>query len=179
VTRVCGIFSQLLQLFPRTEFEKAVQEPKAERHARGFTCWGQFLAMLFCQLGAQAILQDQDVRRHQRQCRQDPSLDRAHCHAVAPLAATEGTLRLGLGQSAGPVAPAVVRASRFVAVARSALPAPTRAAPRSTRPFPDLNLDSRASHSHVNFGGDADQSSRNLDSLLNFPNRSPNPGTPT
>ncbi len=24
---------------------------KAERHARGFTCWGQFVAMLFCQLG--------------------------------------------------------------------------------------------------------------------------------
>jgi hypothetical protein len=23
----------------------------AERHARGFTCWGQFVAMLFCQLG--------------------------------------------------------------------------------------------------------------------------------
>jgi len=28
-----------------------VQETKAERHARGFTCWGQFVAMLFCQLG--------------------------------------------------------------------------------------------------------------------------------
>jgi hypothetical protein len=26
-------------------------ETKAERHARGFTCWGQFVAMLFCQLG--------------------------------------------------------------------------------------------------------------------------------
>ena len=24
---------------------------KAERHARGFACWGQFVAMLFCQLG--------------------------------------------------------------------------------------------------------------------------------
>jgi hypothetical protein len=51
VTRVCSIFSQLLQLFPGTEFEKAVQEHKAERHARGFAPWGQFLAMLFCQLG--------------------------------------------------------------------------------------------------------------------------------
>ncbi|MCD6526035.1 MAG: DUF4372 domain-containing protein [Desulfuromonas sp.] len=28
-----------------------VKETKAERHARGFTCWGQFVAMLFCQLG--------------------------------------------------------------------------------------------------------------------------------
>src|SRR2546427_11636564 len=30
---------------------KAVKEHKAERHARGFTSWGQFMAMLFCQLG--------------------------------------------------------------------------------------------------------------------------------
>ncbi|MCP4901787.1 MAG: IS4 family transposase [bacterium] len=49
--RVCSIFSQLLQLFPRTEFQRAVKQHKAERHARGFTSWGQFVAMLFCQLG--------------------------------------------------------------------------------------------------------------------------------
>ncbi len=51
MTRFCSIFSQLLQLFPRTTFQQAVVETKAERHARGFTCWGQFVAMLFCQLG--------------------------------------------------------------------------------------------------------------------------------
>lgn len=49
--RFCSIFNQLLQLFPRVDFQKAVIETKAERHARGFTCWGQFVAMLFCQLG--------------------------------------------------------------------------------------------------------------------------------
>jgi hypothetical protein len=49
--RVCSIFSQILQWFPRLEFESAVREHKAERHARGFTCWQQFVAMLFCQLG--------------------------------------------------------------------------------------------------------------------------------
>jgi Domain of unknown function (DUF4372)/Transposase DDE domain len=49
--KVCSIFSQVLKLFPRGEFEKAVKEHKAERHARGFTSWGQFVAMLFCQLG--------------------------------------------------------------------------------------------------------------------------------
>ena len=47
----CSIFSQLLQLFPRYEFQKLVKKTKAERHARGFTSWGQFVAMLFCQLG--------------------------------------------------------------------------------------------------------------------------------
>jgi len=51
MNRVCSIFSQLLQLFPRMEFERAVKEHQAERHARGFTSWGQFVAMLFCQLG--------------------------------------------------------------------------------------------------------------------------------
>ena len=49
--KVCSIFSQVLKLFPRGDFEKAVKEHKAERHARGFTSWGQFMAMLFCQLG--------------------------------------------------------------------------------------------------------------------------------
>ena len=51
MNRVCSIFSQILQLFSRLEFESAVRKHKAERHARGFTCWGQFVAMLFCQLG--------------------------------------------------------------------------------------------------------------------------------
>jgi len=51
MNRVCSIFSQLLQLFPRVEFERAVKDHQAERHARGFTSWGQFVAMLFCQLG--------------------------------------------------------------------------------------------------------------------------------
>ena len=48
--RFCSIFNQLLQLFPRVEFQQAVVTTKAERHARGCTCWGQFVAMLFCQL---------------------------------------------------------------------------------------------------------------------------------
>ncbi|HKF03846.1 MAG TPA: IS4 family transposase [Candidatus Sulfotelmatobacter sp.] len=51
LNRVCSIFSQVLQLFSRLEFESAVRMQRAERHARGFTCWGQFVAMLFCQLG--------------------------------------------------------------------------------------------------------------------------------
>jgi Domain of unknown function (DUF4372)/Transposase DDE domain len=51
LTRVCSLFSQILQLFSRLEFESNVRKHRAERHARGFTCWGQFVAMLFCQLG--------------------------------------------------------------------------------------------------------------------------------
>jgi IS4 transposase len=51
MNRTSSIFTQLLQLFPRAEFERAVKEHQAERHARGFTSWGQFVAMEFCQLG--------------------------------------------------------------------------------------------------------------------------------
>ena len=51
MTRVSSIFSQILQLIPRLEFESAVRKHNAERHARGFSSWGQFIAMLFCQLG--------------------------------------------------------------------------------------------------------------------------------
>ncbi len=51
MTRVSSIFSQTLQLISRLEFESAVRKQGAERHARGFSCWGQFIAMLFCQLG--------------------------------------------------------------------------------------------------------------------------------
>jgi len=47
----CSMFSQILKLFTRTEFELLVRQTKAERHARGFSSWAQFVAMLFCQLG--------------------------------------------------------------------------------------------------------------------------------
>jgi len=52
------MFSQILQLFSRWEFESAVRKHQAERHARGFTCWGQFVAMLFCQLGRAQSLRE-------------------------------------------------------------------------------------------------------------------------
>ena len=58
MNRAVSIFSQLLQLFPRVEFQRAVKDHRAERHARGFTCWGQFVAMLFCQLGRAKSLRE-------------------------------------------------------------------------------------------------------------------------
>lgn len=58
MNRVCSIFSQMLQIFTRTEFELAVRKHKAERHARGFSSWGQFVAMLFCHLGRAQSLRE-------------------------------------------------------------------------------------------------------------------------
>jgi hypothetical protein len=58
MNRVCSIFAQTLKLISRADFEKAVKEHKAERHARGFTCWGQLVAMLFCHLGRAQSLRE-------------------------------------------------------------------------------------------------------------------------
>jgi hypothetical protein len=58
MTRFCSIFNQLLQLFPRTEFQAAVAGTQAERHARGFDSWTQFVAMLFCHLGQAQSLRE-------------------------------------------------------------------------------------------------------------------------
>src|SRR5580700_5581795 len=58
MNRVCSIFAQLLQLFARARFQEAVQQHRAERHARGFSCWSQFVAMLFCQLGQAKSLRE-------------------------------------------------------------------------------------------------------------------------
>lgn len=58
MVRFCSIFSQVAQLISRQGFQKAVEETKAERHARGFRCWDQFVAMLFCQLGRAQSLRE-------------------------------------------------------------------------------------------------------------------------
>lgn len=58
MTRFCSIFNQLLQLFSRTDFQRAVIATQAERHARGFDSWTQFIAMLFCQLGKAQSLRE-------------------------------------------------------------------------------------------------------------------------
>ena len=51
IVQVASLFNQLLQHFPRTEFASLVNKHAAERDAKGFSCWTQFVSMLFCQLG--------------------------------------------------------------------------------------------------------------------------------
>jgi hypothetical protein len=53
-----SLFQQILNVFPRAEFARLVTNHRAERHARGFTCWQQFVAMLFCQLGRAQSLRE-------------------------------------------------------------------------------------------------------------------------
>jgi hypothetical protein len=47
----CSIFSQILKLFPRTDFEKLVRKIGSDYRSKGLSSWDQFVAMLFCQLG--------------------------------------------------------------------------------------------------------------------------------
>jgi hypothetical protein len=58
MSAVCSIFSQLLGVFSRSEFEQAVGQHKAEHHARGFSSWTQMVAMLFCHLGRAQSLRE-------------------------------------------------------------------------------------------------------------------------
>lgn len=58
MNRVCSIFQQILKVFPREEFERLGRKHNAERHARGFTCWEQYVAMLFCHLGRAQSLRE-------------------------------------------------------------------------------------------------------------------------
>lgn len=51
MNRFYSLFSQIRKSIPRTDFEGVMRHLKAERHARGVSCWQQFVPMLFCQLG--------------------------------------------------------------------------------------------------------------------------------
>ena len=46
MVQTASLFSQLLHEVPRNEFARLVNRHQGERHAKGFTCWAQFTAML-------------------------------------------------------------------------------------------------------------------------------------
>lgn len=47
------IFRQITQLISRYDFQKAVKAHDGEKNSKGFSCWSQFIAMLFGQLSGQ------------------------------------------------------------------------------------------------------------------------------
>jgi len=53
-----SLFSQVLLLVNRHGFERRVREYGAEKAAKGFSCWGQFVAMMFCQLAQAKSLRE-------------------------------------------------------------------------------------------------------------------------
>jgi len=53
-----SLFSQILQIVPRNVFLRLVQQRRAERYAKGFSSWSQYVAMLFCQLAQAKSLRE-------------------------------------------------------------------------------------------------------------------------
>ncbi len=53
-----SLFSQLLKLFPRDQFQSLVTLHKTEYRSKGFKSWEQFVSMLFCQLAQAASLRE-------------------------------------------------------------------------------------------------------------------------
>ena len=56
--RVFSIFGQILKFFPRTVFEAAVRKHAGDKHAKGMTCWSQFIALMLCHLGGARSLRE-------------------------------------------------------------------------------------------------------------------------
>jgi len=51
-----SLFTQVLSLVDRSNFARAVHQWDAEKGAKGFRCWDQFVSMVFCQLaGADSL----------------------------------------------------------------------------------------------------------------------------
>lgn len=53
-----SLFSQMFSVVNRHHFEREVRRLNAERHAKGFSCWSQFVAMMFCQLAQAKSLRE-------------------------------------------------------------------------------------------------------------------------
>ena len=52
----CSLFAQVLMQISRRTFAAAVRRHHGEKGAKGFTCWEQFVAMLYAQLaGAHSL----------------------------------------------------------------------------------------------------------------------------
>lgn len=53
-----SLFGQILSLISRPQFARHVRDLKAERYAKGFRAWDQFVAMLFCHLAQAKSLRE-------------------------------------------------------------------------------------------------------------------------
>jgi hypothetical protein len=56
--RTGSLFTQILSLFQRSDFERHVRELKSDHRSKGFSSWDQFVAMLFCQLAQARSLRE-------------------------------------------------------------------------------------------------------------------------
>jgi hypothetical protein len=58
VSHLNTIFNQLLFLVPRHEFEKSVSRSSVDRYVKYFSCWQQFIVLLYTQIRKKESLRD-------------------------------------------------------------------------------------------------------------------------
>lgn len=56
--RCASLFSQILNMVDRAEFDAAVRRTGAADRTKGFSCWDQFVAMSFCQMAQAKSLRE-------------------------------------------------------------------------------------------------------------------------
>ena len=62
--KVTSLFSQILGAISSTNFEKLVLKHGAEQNTKGFRCWTQLVAMIFCDLAKQILLKKYSMVFH-------------------------------------------------------------------------------------------------------------------
>ena len=55
------VFSQLSSFLPKKEFDKSVKNYQGNYYSKSFSCWDQFLCMLFAQLTHRESLRDIEI----------------------------------------------------------------------------------------------------------------------
>jgi len=58
MSHVNTVFGQLLQLLPRHDFEKLVEQHETDRYVKDFTCWRQLTTLLYAQIKGHDSLRD-------------------------------------------------------------------------------------------------------------------------
>jgi hypothetical protein len=58
VNRTSSLFSQILSIINRSDFEALVAKHRSDRGSKGFDSWDQFVSMLFCQLAQAKSLRE-------------------------------------------------------------------------------------------------------------------------
>jgi len=58
MSHVNTVFQQVLQVVPRHDFETQVRKYSGDRYVKGFSCWNQFVSLLFAQIRGHDSLRD-------------------------------------------------------------------------------------------------------------------------
>jgi len=58
MTKIGTVFSELLKLVPRFHFDKTVNRHSGDRYTKSFSCWRQFITLLYAQITQKDSLRD-------------------------------------------------------------------------------------------------------------------------